>query len=201
VRTTPSQTKGSGFIAGTLAQRNRAFVAAVLIGIMVVMWVRVFKHKNGVEAASAAALAGACTADANEAGPRVKIVRMAVPQIKGRTDALTRDVFSLNEWEVLHMSEVGIDRRGEVASEPGEQANETIVAVGKELKLEAISSGKNPQAFINGSLVCAGEKLTIRKGRQRYDFDVVAIGESTATLACHGVKVTLLMSKPVDPAD
>ena len=73
--------------------------------------------------------------------------------------------------------------------------------IGKELRLDAILSGKNPQAYVSGMLVSPGGRLAVKHEGEKYEFKVVAINENEVVLECKGVQVKLSMVRPTDSAN
>jgi hypothetical protein len=83
-----------------------------------------------------------------------------------------------------------------------EQLNDIVNEMnGKELRLEAIFSGKNPQALVSGVLVSPGGRLAVKHEGEKYEFKAVAINENEVVLVCKGVQVKLSMVRPTDSAN
>jgi hypothetical protein len=182
MKNTGKQNTGNSAISLLSAQKGKAFVAFALVGMMVFMWVRVIKQKSA--AANAPASVAAVQADANVVKTEtVKVVYLEMPVVKGRNDVLARDCFSITGWDTSSSYDsLKTEKRGEISNINEGSVNEAVKQCERELKLEAISSGKNAQAFINGQRVQTGQKLTIKKAGQRFEFEVVSIGDNDVVL-------------------
>jgi hypothetical protein len=197
------QNTGNSTISSLGAQKGKAMVAFALVGMMVFMWVRVLKQKSAAEAAGANGLTATVQPDANSAKTdAMKIVYLEMPLVKGRNDSLARDCFSIAGWDSSgNFDNFKTLNRGEVSNSNEGSVNEALKNCEKELKIEAITSGKDAQAFINGQLVQAGQKLAVKKSGIRYEFDVVSIGENDVVLNYKGSKINLVLAKPAEPLD
>lgn len=187
-------------ISQLTAEKKKIIIAAVLIGIMAIMWVRVLAKKKD---SSAGVIPLALqTAAAEEAPPKVQVVYVELPQVKGRNDTLTRDIFSGSKWEGLGAEANGAKQPNERIKSGHEKLSDTITEmIGKELRLDAILSGKNPQAYVGGLLVSPGGKLTVKHEGEKYEFKAVEMNENEVVLECKGVQVKLSMTRPSDSAN
>lgn len=174
---------------------KKKVVALSLIAIMILMWIRVFSNKKDAQAANTAILSRSAVMQMEPSGtPRVKVSYVELPQMEGRNDRLSRDMFSIANWDAF---------RGTKSSEPlrkiaNESVSERIIRIGKELKLEAISSSKNPQAYISGVLASKGQKLIRKYEGENYEFEVAAINKSEVILRCKDVEVKLILEKSLE---
>lgn len=180
-----------------LAENKKAIIAFGLIAVMALMWGRILLKKSPTQAAAASP---AQPIAAEQPVPKVKITFQELPRIKGRNDILTRDMFAGSKWEGMGAAANGARQSNEITN-GHEQTSDTIKTIGKELKLEALSSGKNPQAYISGVLVSPKGILTLRHEGEKYEFKVVAMNESGVVLECNGTQVKLSMARPADSAD
>jgi hypothetical protein len=171
------------------AEKKKVVIAAALICVMAILWVRILAKKKD-SSLSPAALA-AQTAAVEETTPRIKVTYVELPQVKGRNDVLTRDVFASGKWEGMGAAANGATQFKSTKQGDNKPLNNTIETIGKELKLEAIFSGKNPQASVCGTLISPGGKLTVNYEGEQYEFKVVAIEEKTVVLECKGVLIKL----------
>lgn len=180
------------------AERKKMAAASVLIGVMVLMWARVLLKNNQVSAETL--IVPAQTAASEVIKPKIKLNYIELPRIKGRNDVLSRDIFAGKKWETMGAAANGIAK-----FKHNENANEdlenTIEMIGKELKLEAVFSGKNPQASVSGTLVSLQSKLTVKYEGDQYEFKAVAINDNEVVLECKGIQVKLSMIKPNESAN
>jgi hypothetical protein len=173
------------------AEKKKIVIAAILIGVMGIMWMRILikKQDSPVSGASLAIQ----TAAAEEMQPKVKITYVELPQVKGRNDVLSRDIFAGSRWEGLGAEANGARQMTTKVKGSNEQLNDVVNEMsGKELRLEAIFSGKNPQASVSGTLVSPGGKpLVVTHEGEKYEFKAVVINGNEVVLECKGVRVTL----------
>jgi hypothetical protein len=182
------------------AQKKKVAVAVLLMGVMVIMWVRVLTRKNQVPVNET--MLAAQAAVAQDTQPRIKVSYLELPRVKGRNDMPARDIFAASRWEGAGAAANGPRQSKESVRKNGnERLNDTIETIGKELKLEAIFSGKNPQASISGMLVSPAGRLAVKHEGEIYEFKAVAISDNEVDLVCKGVHVKLSMARPTNSAN
>jgi hypothetical protein len=180
------------------AERKKVAVALLLIGVMVLMWARVLIKKNTASAQNVTLAPQ--TVPAETLQPKMRITYIQLPDIKGRTDTLSRDIFASNKWEAMGATANGKTQTREKHKNANEDLKNTIETIGNELKLEAVFSGKNPQASVGGMLVSLQGKLTVKYEGDQYEFKAVAINDNEVVLECKGIQVKLSMMKPSESA-
>lgn len=179
-------------------EKGKSMVAACLIGLMILMWVRVFAKKHSPRTAEAA-----LTAQAESLSGRgrneVKIRFIKLPEIKGRNDILSRDFFAVEEWENFIKDADGNTNKVEevnviVEDDSGQgRRRKAVLRLARQLKLDVIALGKRPEAFIENTLVSVGDKLQVEDKGRLYEFDVIEIGEKEVVLMCQGVRLEIKM--------
>jgi hypothetical protein len=181
-------------------EKKKIAVAALLISIMAVMWAHILTKKT--ESPVGGTSIALKTVAAEEIRPKIKMTYVELPKVKGRNDVLSRDMFAGSRWEGLGAEANGSQRAIAKVKNDNEKLSDTInEMVGKELKLEAIFSGKNPQASVGGVLVSPGGKLAVNHEGEKYEFKALAINENEVILECKGVQVKLSMGRPTDSAN
>jgi hypothetical protein len=182
------------------AEKKKIAIAALLVGVMGIMWMRILVKKQDPSAGGASLAIQ--TAAAEEIPPKIKITYVELPQVKGRNDVLSRDIFAGSRWEGLGAEANGARQMTAKVKGSNEQLNDIVNEMnGKELRLEAIFSGKNPQALVSGVLVSPGGRLAVKHEGEKYEFKAVAINENEVVLVCKGVQVKLSMVRPTDSAN
>jgi hypothetical protein len=182
------------------AEKKKIAIAALLVGVMGIMWMRILVKKQDPSAGGASLAIQ--TAAAEEIPPKIKITYVELPQVKGRNDVLSRDIFAGSRWEGLGAEANGARQMTAKVKGSNEQLNDIVNEMnGKELRLEAIFSGKNPQALVSGVLVSPGGRLAVKHEGEKYEFKAVAIHENEVVLVCKGVQVKLSMVRPTDSAN
>ena len=161
-----------------LADKKKATVALCLISVMGFMWIKVLVG-GGPEEAEAALL----KADAALGLPEVeqKLVYIDMPEIKGRNDVLSRDIFDV-EARSLIGTEVDIIFSDE---------KDLAFVLAEELKLEAIALGQNRQAFINDKLLAVGDKFFVSDEVDTYECEVIGIEENKVFIRCGKTEISL----------
>jgi hypothetical protein len=187
--------KRNQILASLTVERKKLAIAVLLVSVMVVMWVRVLAKKNQSELNGA--MLAPQTATAEQAQPKIKAAEL--PQVKGRNDVLARDIFAGDKWEGSGAAANGATQRHVARKSVHENLSDMIETIGKELELEAIFSGKNPQASVSGMLVVPAGRLTVNHEGDQYEFKVLAINDNEVVLECKGVQVKL--SLPTESAN
>jgi len=186
---------GKEALARRLAgEKKKVVVAVVLIALMVVMWARLLTKGDLSANANAALLESASGSSADEESTKVTFVEL--PEIAGRHDVLQTDFFAAAGWRIF--------KKGEEAENSGnvEEVNVfvekdggdvSILEVAGTLRLDAISSGERPQAFLGGKLISVNESFSVRYRQATYEFEVITIEQDSVVLKCDGVTVTIKM--------
>ena len=164
---------GANRLVGRLAAEKKKTVTALcLIALLIFMWVRVLGKKTPVTAAASQRKENV-DQDVLGSNVELKISFIELPKVPGRNDVLTRDFFAADGWRNF----IGNEKNpgNEVSVKGG--IEEDVKRAAKLLKLEAIVIGSdgNPQAFINGKLLSVGDKLIVRDGADKYEYEVVGI--------------------------
>lgn len=177
-----------GLMGRLTAQKKKTAVAVCLVLVMVFMWVRVLTP-NVPDSAAAAVVDGAV----GRSEPQLKMTYVELPVVKGRNDMLARDFFTVGKGFLRGGGGLDIVLGG--------GSEEMSRRIAKKLRLEAIVSGKNPQAFINDKLVSVGDKLVVKEGATEYEFVVVKIGQSAVSVRCGEAEVTLKLAPAIEGVD
>jgi|GEM_PF-2988967 len=192
-----SSALGSRLTSYVAVERKKVIVAACLVTIMAIMWVRLLTGK-GQPAAASAASAGAALRQLDEKALQVSVVYKEPPFIEGRNDALTGDCFSPGDWRAfLSKDSVGPQ---ELVADYGQQSadqnvrNQMIRKIAEGLKLQIMEMGAEPQAFISDTLVKEGGKLTIAVGEASVEFQVLRITRSMVQLQCEGMQFEIKLN-------
>lgn len=177
------ESNSSAWIEGLAVQKNKIITVCILLSVMGSMWFKVLTGKNGAPA-SASANAKQTKVEKTK-DPVISYVQL--PFIQGRNDTISRDIFSDSNFTGFNNG-----ANETVISENGE--NDIQIAA-KELKLDAILSGDNPEAFINDKLVKTGEIIKVEKNNKVYEFVVVNISRNTIQLKCSQTVVALTLAE------
>ncbi|UCG59917.1 MAG: hypothetical protein JSU70_10425 [Phycisphaerales bacterium] len=182
----------NGPLGRLAAQRKKSALAFTLIAVMAIMWIRVLTGDKP-DAAEAAVQQND---SGNQSSSSVRVLFVELPKVSGRNDVISRDFFASNGWmsfakniegqNVTDKEEVGVISTGD--------NEEVVFQVKKNLKLEAIVMGEDRRALINNKLVSVGDKLSIRDGTDKYESEVLAIGEGTVLVEVGKTRITLKMA-------
>ena len=190
----------SRFLTHLAVEKKKAAVALGLIAVMVLMWVRVIGRRTA-DGAQAALVQGKDRPVA-AAPDESKWCFVDLPQVEGRNDALTRDFFASNAWQAFAKNregEVSIAKEVSVMSQG--VSEEVVRRVAAHLKLQAIWSAENPQAFINDKLLSVGDKLVVREGVNTFECEVVEIEENKVAIRFEEARITLKLAQTKEVSD
>lgn len=174
--------------------KKKAIVAFGLLLVMAFMWIKVFSGKKNVQSAKAAS-----QQEQIQEQPKFEISYITMPNISGRNDNLSRDIFDSDQWSGFKVKggskrvATGFDVKQDGN---GSQIAKTVKRVAEGLRLEAILGGDLPQAFINNNLLSAGQHLVVPYKGRPYEFEVVSINENEVELKCFDVVVTKKIIQP-----
>jgi hypothetical protein len=187
---------GANRLVGRLAAEKKKTVTALcLIALMVFMWARLLGKKDPVIAAASQRQEDVV----QDVNVELKISFIELPKIPGRNDVLTRDFFAADGWRNF----IGNEKKPGNKEVIVKGGNEELVKwVAENLRLEAIVIGSdgNPQAYINGKLLSAGDKLLVRNGGNKYECEVVEIEENVVVIKCGEEEITLELTKVIEVA-
>jgi len=180
------------FVMQLAAEKKKGVMAACLIIVMAIMWVRVFSGKTP-QTSQAALIEQKQDEGTLESNSELEMLYKELPNVKGRNDRLARDFFVVDAKRLASSEEINI-----VSENSGE---EYIERVADKLKLEAIELGGKPKAFINNKLLSVGDKLLVMDGSKTYECEVVEIEANSVSIRCGEAEITLKLTKTVEIVD
>ena len=180
------------------ADRKKIVIAAVLIGVMVFMWVRVIAGKGPKEAAAAVQPQADPEAKSDAT---VQVHFVDLPIVQGRNDVLRMDFFAADGWQEFGGAGHGTNGSATGSVIVNEGAEEAIRRVAGRLNLQAILLDRTPQVFVNDKLLLAGDKLSVKDGDNVYEFEVIVITQNTVLVKCKDAEITLKLTKVVEETD
>ncbi|MFA5422582.1 MAG: hypothetical protein WC374_01830 [Phycisphaerae bacterium] len=159
------------------AEKKKTALAAALIIFMIFLWIRVFNSK-GPNAVKANPVTQQANANINNEKEN-KIEFIKLPRVEGRHDVLARDFFRMDGQFSGGARVVSTD-----------SSTNGVREVAEGLRLDAISMGTQPEAFINDRLVKVGDVITV-EGSKLYQCKVVSISESSVILKFEETEIEL----------
>ena len=182
------------------AARKKAIIAACLLLVMGLLWIRVLAKKGGKSIpANAKAVAVKTTTSSTSVKKDKKnsaIKRIEIEVVKGRNDVLVRDIFSQKPW--IGKGYKRITNTSDSWANDQKILKNDIRLAAKKLRLEAIimgQGGKLSEVFINNRLVPAGSDFPIRHNGRIFRFTVEDVTPGKVVLKCLDVEVTLKISQ------
>lgn len=190
-------------VAGGLGNLSpKTMVMIVLLAVMGILWGRVLlKGEDGPATASAQDMAALQQVSQANQCAVVQIDAIELPQIPGRNDILSRDMFSTENWTASgfgngtndHTSGVKVD----ASKESVERAHQLKLAqLAKRIMLEAVihdANGNPSQAFVDGKILSVGSVLTVQEGPDQYELIVDEITSKKVVFSWNKVSVVLEM--------
>jgi hypothetical protein len=163
------------------AQKKKGLIAAALIVLMVFMWVRLLTGKgpNNVHAAVTGS-------GLSEAAQKLKVKFIKLPLVRGRHDVLARNFFRM-DGQFFGRADASIVSTDTAANGVGE--------VAQGLRLDAISTGKQPEAFINDRLVKVGDTVLV-EGSKTYECEIVSIKANSVLVKYGDAEIELKLKQP-----
>lgn len=177
------------------AEKKKTVLAVCLITLMAFMWIKVFAAKSPVAAQAAAVNSQAATNSQVDTQAGVSFVDL--PDIPGRNDVITRDVFASNGWKNFVNAEKNVVFTGEVNA-TGKSSEKTIESIVGSMKLEAIATGTNPRALINNKVLSTGDSVLVNNGPDSYECEVIKIDDNSVVIRCGTTEVILKLKQTVE---
>jgi len=183
----------SRLIGRLAAEKKKSVMALCLVILMVFMWVKVLCNKTPQTTEAALVAQGG---PADQLSSELKISFIELPNVKGRNDVLTRDFFTVDNWQNFFVGGEGENSNGveKVNVSSGDSSEEAVRQVAEKLKLEAISLGGVPKAFINNKLLSVGDKLFVGDGVNTYECEVIGIEENMVLVRCGVAEIQLKLT-------
>jgi hypothetical protein len=189
----------AGRIIDLLMDGKKTVLATSLVLVMAVMWIRVLiGHQPG---SAAAAVRGDQTAAAGRKDPAPARIRMVdLPRIPGRNDTILRDCFNMQNRTPFRLTaaapSTGTGTEVQIVSPNHDQ--EVVEQVALTLKLEAVVRSDTPWAFVNDRMLRLGDKFTVERGADKFEFEVLHIYEDAVLVECRGIQLTLKLAQFAD---
>jgi len=163
------------------AQKKKGVIAAALIVLMIFMWVRLLSDKgpNNVHAAVTGS-------GLSEAAQKLKVNFIKLPFVQGRHDVLARDFFKMDSQ---------FFGRADASIVSTDEAVDGVREVAQGLRLDAISTGTQPEAFINDRLVKVGDTVLV-EGSKTYECEIVSIKENSVLVKYGDAEIELKLKQP-----
>jgi len=200
VRNVKNCSRGNGALARLKADRKKSVIAACLIGVMVLMWVRVLLRK-GPESAGAVSPTGLPNVSMPASKLEMQVSYVELPQVEGRNDVLSRDFFASNDWAGFRLSGGDSENVTDVNVDSKEKDSQAVRRVASRLKLLAIVSGAYRQAYINEKLLSVGDRFVLKEGSKEYEFEVSKITDNQVLIRCGEARITLKLSSAIKAED
>ena len=183
-----NKSKAAGFKSQLPADKKKAIMVSVLVLVLVALWSNVF-FKKGPQAAQAQSQQNMMADETEEI--KFEISYIDLPSVAGRNDVLKRDFFAPDQFKAIGWGASPTDgQNNSINAEDLDQwERQQILQVAKEVKLEAIFAGDNPQVVIDDKLLAVGDEFETVKGGNSYEFEVVQINDNEVVLRCNDVTV------------
>jgi hypothetical protein len=150
------------------------------------MWGRIlFKKTPANSQAAEAVLQSDGTSAKAQADDEKKYVFIEVPKLKGR-GVLLRDYFKVEENSFRN------NEKQVISEEVSKGIDKRLFAM---IRLDAVSLGERPLAFINGKVLAIGDKLIIDDGKEQYICEVIEIEGEKVSLKCRDEEFTLRLTE------
>lgn len=187
----------TGSIVGRLvAERKKAVLAVCLVVLMVFMWIKVLAGKK-TQAVDASIITGQTEKEILP-DTEANVSYIDLPEVEGRNDVITRDIFVSNDWKAFVNSDRNVVLTREVNVVPGDVTENVIRKIADNLKLEAFVMGENPRAYINDRVLSVGDKLPVSDGADKYECEVVLIENNSVVMRCGKAEVILKLKQVIE---
>ena len=199
---TQNVNNASDLLGGYGADRKKIIIAAALISLMILMWVRVILSSrvgNDASAASAETQAAVGYAQQQSVG-EIKIDYIELPVVSGRNDKLSRNFFDADSFSAFPLDPDGSYVGGGKSQEKGvsQDQNRNIDQIVQTIKVDAIIVGDESgtgEVFIAERLLSNGSTFEVEYKGRIYEFEVMEVFESKVVLKWEDVTVTISMSQ------
>jgi hypothetical protein len=189
-----------GTFLGTV--NPKVVLAAALLLLMAVLWLRVFlRGRSGPAAVQAQTLPGqtANQPSGGSSAPKAVLQPLSLPVVEGRHDRLWRDPFVVerSEWFAQADNPASVDspREGKEPSEEQRQQADLQKIAGTVLLQAVIKdpAGVPVRACVNGTVLSKGETLKVKENGKVYELKLTDIGASEVQFCYQTLSFTVKM--------
>lgn len=177
-------------------------MAAALLLLMAVLWLRVFLRGHSEPAAvQAQTLPGQIASQPSGGSSATKAVLqpLSLPMVKGRHDRLWRDPFvaQRSEWSAQADNPASVESPQEEKEPSEEQRRQAdLQKIARTVLLQAVikdPAGVPVQACVNGTVLSRGETLKVKENGKIYELKLTDIGASEVQFCCQALSFTVQM--------
>lgn len=174
----------------------------VLLAVMGILWGRVLlSGKKGPAAVNAQDVTTVqATATPPDSNPTLTVV--ALPQVPGRNDTLSHDLFSADKWTAFGLNDSQNNDRSDVRVDSAEDTEKMhqsrLEKIAQRLTLQAViqdADGKPFQAFVDDKILSVGSTLTVKEGPDQYELTLEKINEKEVLFTWNKISVVLKMAE------
>lgn len=153
----------AAILAVVSAERKKIITMALLLCVMGFMWSKVLSGKKQQQAIETRTIAAA------KEKTIMSLTYISLPDVQGRNDRIKNDFFAPESFLGFN-SAAGKPNTVSLKNE-----NNDIESITKDIRVDAILSGENPQVFIDDQLLNIGDKLVVERGGKTYELELVKI--------------------------
>lgn len=185
------KTGGANKIMHQLASEKKKVVFAVcLVAIMAFMWAKLLIGNNVENSQAEQKVAGQTNEKENiDSTKKNKFIEL--PVVEGRNDVLKRDFFTFQNKDLDEQNKQNV----EIVKK--QEDEEIIEKITKKMRLDAITMGSRPVAFINDKLLGVGDILTVTDGLGKYECEITEIKQTEVKIKC-GQEQAILKLAQID---
>jgi hypothetical protein len=191
-----SENSSSGIVGRLASEKKKTVLAVCLVALMAFMWIKVLTRKEPASANAEIMSSQAGKEIQHEKEAKVSYVDL--PEVSGRNDLITRDIFVSNGWKDFDNKNNSVVLTREVNVVPGDVTESVIRKIADSMDLEACVMGENPRAYINDKILSVGDLLLVSNGNSKYECEVVLIKDNSVVLRCGKAEVILKLKQVIE---
>ena len=153
----------AAILAVISAERKKIITMGLLLCVMGFMWSKVLSSKKQQQAIETRTIAAA------KEKTIMSLAYIPLPSVQSRNDRIKNDFFAPENFLGFNSS-AGGSNTVSLKNDDGD-----IQSIMKNIRIDAILSGENPQVFVNDQLLNIGDKLNIEKSGKTYELELVKI--------------------------
>lgn len=179
--------------------KSKVIVAAVLLSVMALMWLKlVLSNRGDNQATVDAATSSNVDLTAGDLKSQSTISYVELPFVEGRNDTLKRDVFMTANWSAFKSLNGAVIQGGNGSGNDSERAitDDDIAKIEGIIKLDGIiasQSSATREAFIENKLVSIGSKVAVTYNNRVLELVVTEIHKNKVVLRWEDFKLNVKM--------
>ncbi len=188
----------AALLQGLPVSKGKLIIAAVLITVMALMWVRLLLFNKTPDTAAGGTSPGPVGAQAatTTTKPVPELTYSELPFVPGRHDVLANDIFRSGAWQLGKLDDTQNAGAGGPDGDEYALTASDIRNITGRITLDGIIAergARTPEAFVNGKLVSVGSKVAVEYNKRSVELTVTEIHRNKVVLRVGEQEINIMI--------